>query len=62
MKIADVLKPFRLYSARVNVRHRFYTGIMDVTVSAQNPQVARQLIRSQYGVEDYHIGSVREVK
>jgi hypothetical protein len=62
MKVKDVVTPFKLYSARVYVKQTTYTGNIDVTVSAQNPQLARQLLKSMYGIEDHRIGSIKEIK
>lgn len=62
MKVADVVKPYKVYIARVFVKNPTYTGNMDVTVTAQNLFMARQLMKRQYGITDSVIGSIREMK
>jgi hypothetical protein len=62
MRVAEVVKPYKVYIARVFVRMPTYTGNMDVTVTAQTLFQARQLMKKQYGVTDNVIGSLREMK
>jgi len=62
MKVEDVVKPYKVYTARVFVKQPGYTGNMDVTVTAQNLFMARQLMKRQYGITDNVIGSIREIK
>jgi hypothetical protein len=62
MKVEDVVKPYKVYTARVFVKQPVYTGNMDVTVTAQNLFMARQLMKRQYGITDNVIGSIREIK
>ena len=52
----------RLWTAPVSIKQRNYVGRIDVTVTAPNAQLARQLMKAQYGVQDWEIGSVSEVK
>ena len=52
----------KLWTAPVQIRQPGYTGRIDVTVTAPNAQLARQLMKAQYGVQDWHVGSVKEVK
>jgi hypothetical protein len=51
-----------LWTAPVRIQHPNYVGRIDVTVTAANANQARQLMKAQYGVEDWHIGSIRQVK
>lgn len=62
MKVADVVQPYKMYIARVHVKQPGYTGNMDVTVTAQNLFMARQLMKRQYGITDSVIGSIKEMK
>lgn len=62
MKAREIYPKYRLWTAPVRIRQRNYVGYIDVTVTAANLQDARRLMRSQYGVPDWHVGSVREVK
>jgi hypothetical protein len=62
MKVADVVQPYKMYIARVFVKQPGYTGNMDVTVTAQNLFMARQLMKRQYGITDAVIGTIKELK
>ena len=52
----------KLWTAPVKITQPNYVGYIDVTVTAPNIQLARVLLKAQYGVPDWQIGSVREVK
>jgi hypothetical protein len=53
---------YKLWSAPVRIEHPNYVGRVEVTVTAPNIYVARQLLKSQYGIPDWSIGSIKEVK
>jgi hypothetical protein len=52
----------KLWSAPVRINQRDYVGYIDVTVTAPSLNDARRLMKAQYGVQDWHIGSIKEVK
>jgi hypothetical protein len=52
----------KLWTAPVQIKQPNYVGRIDVTVTAPNMQLARQLMKAQYGVQDWQIGSTVEVK
>jgi len=52
----------KLWSAPVKITQPNYVGYIEVTVTAPNMQLARVLLKAQYGVPDWHIGSVKEVR
>jgi hypothetical protein len=52
----------QLWTAPVHIKQPTYTGYIDVTVTAPNAHTARQLIKAQYGIPDWKVGSVKEVK
>jgi hypothetical protein len=52
----------KLWTASVRIKQPTYTGYIDVTVTAPNAQLARQLMKAQYGVPDWYVGSVKELK
>jgi hypothetical protein len=52
----------KLWTAPVRIVQRDYVGYIDVTVTAANQQDARRLMRAQYNVQNWHIGSVQELK
>jgi hypothetical protein len=62
MKAKEIYPKYKLWSAPVRIKQRGYVGSIEVTVTAANQQQARQLMRAQYGVPDWHVGSVKEVK
>jgi hypothetical protein len=62
MKAREIYPKYKLWSAPVTIQQPNYVGRIEVTVTANNAQDARRLMRAQYGVEDWHIGSVKEVK
>ena len=62
MRVQEIVKPYKLYTARVFVKQPGYTGNMDVSVSAQTIFMARQLMKKMYGITDNVIGSIKEVK
>lgn len=53
---------YKLWVASVRIKQPNYTGYIDVTATAPNIQLARTLMKAQYGVQDWEIGSIREVK
>jgi hypothetical protein len=52
----------KLWSAPVKITQPNYVGYIEVSVTAPNAQLARQLMQAQYGVPLWQIGSVKEVK
>jgi hypothetical protein len=52
----------KLWTAPVKITQPNYVGYIDVTVTAPNAQLARQLLQAQYGVPLWQIGSVKEVR
>ena len=53
---------YNLWTARVQIKQPNYVGRIDVTVTAANAQEARILMKAQYGVENWQIGSVQQVR
>ena len=53
---------YKLWTAPVRIQQPNYVGYIDVTVTAANATDARRLMRAQYGVEEWHIGSTKELK
>lgn len=62
MKAREIYPKYKLWSAPVRIKQPGYVGTIEVTVTAANMQDARRLMRAQYGVPDWHIGSTKEVK
>ena len=62
MKAKEIYPKYKLWTAQVKIKQSNYVGYIDVTVTADNMTDARRLMRSQYGVADWEIGSVKEVR
>jgi hypothetical protein len=62
MKAKEIYPKYKLWSAPVKIQQPNYTGYIEVTVTAATMQDARRLMRAQYGVPDWQVGSVKEVK
>lgn len=62
MKAKDIYPKYKLWTAPVHIKQPTYTGYIDVTVTAPDAHTARQLMKAQYGVPDWKVGSVKEVK
>ena len=60
MRLVEFSDGFDLYSARVRVKNPMYTQGVDVAVYAKNPQMARELLKSQYG-SDSIVADVRKI-
>jgi hypothetical protein len=59
---ASEITNYKLWTAPVQIKQPNYVGRIDVTVTAANAQQARQLMKAQYGVSDWQVGSVKEVR
>ena len=62
MKAKEIYPKYKLWTAPVRIQQSNYVGYIDVTVTAANATEARRLMRAQYGVEEWHVGSVKEVR
>jgi hypothetical protein len=52
----------KLWSAKIKVTNPTYTGYTEAQVWASSANMARQLLKAQFKIEDHHVGSVKEVK
>jgi hypothetical protein len=62
MKAREIYPKYKQWTAPVRIQQPNYVGYIDVTVTADHMTDARRLMRAQYGVPDWHVGSVKEVK
>jgi len=62
VRAKEIYPKYKLWTAPVRIQQPNYVGYIDVTVTANNMQDARRLMKAQYGVEDWHIGSTKELK
>jgi hypothetical protein len=62
MRAKEIVSGARLWSAKIKVTNPTYTGYIDAQVWAPNANLARQLFKSQFRIEDHHVGSVKQVR
>ena len=66
MRAQDIIRgkksPVKTYLVKVKIRQPGYTNIIDTTVQAMNPEMARRLVRVQYNSRDVIIGQPRELR
>jgi hypothetical protein len=62
MRAREIYPKYKLWTAPVKIQQPKHARHTDVTVTAATATDARRLMRSQYGVEEWHVGSVKEVK
>jgi hypothetical protein len=62
MRAKEIYPKYKLWTASVQIKQSNYVGRIDATVTADNAQQARLLMKAQYGVPDWQVGSVKEVK
>jgi len=62
MKVQEVVRPYKMWTAKVYVKQPDYVGTMDVTVTAQNQWMARILLKGMYNVPDHRITGVKELR
>jgi hypothetical protein len=60
--VAQLAPQYNLWTAPVKIKQPNYTGYIDVTVTAPDMRRARTLIKSMYGVQEWQIGSTKQVK
>jgi hypothetical protein len=62
MKAQEIYPKYKLWTAAVKIKQPNYVGYIDVTVTAPDMVTARNLMKAQYGVPDWNVGSVREMR
>ena len=62
MKVQEVVRPYKVWIAKVYVKQPDYVGAMDVTVTAQNQWMARTLLKGMYNVPDHRITGIKELR
>jgi hypothetical protein len=65
MRLAEIAQSktrMKTYLVRLKLRSTGYTQILDTTVQAVNPQMARKIISHQYDSTHVLIGQPREIK
>jgi hypothetical protein len=65
MRLAEITLPktkLKTYVVKLKLKSIGYTQILDTTVQAVNPQMARKIIANQYNSTHVLIGQPKEVK
>lgn len=63
MRASELLKKrLKLYAAKVKLKQPGYTNIIDTTIQARNPEMARRLLKQQYGPSSSLVGQPREIR
>jgi len=65
MRLAEITLPktkLKTYVVKLKLKSIGYTQILDTTVQAVNPQMARKIIATQYNSTHVMIGQPREIK
>lgn len=66
MKITDLLpgsgNSLKTYEIRLRLKQIGYTNIINTTVQARTPEMARRIIRAQYNDRNVIVGQPREIK
>lgn len=64
MRLSEVVKKSRLrtYVVKLRLKQPGYTNLIDTTVMARNPEMARRILRRQYGDKHVVVGQPKELK
>ena len=63
MRASELLKKrLKTYAAKVRLKQPGYTNIIDTTIQARNPEMARRLLRQQYVAQSSLVGQPREIR
>ena len=60
MRAAEFLNGFRVFTTKIKIKQPTYSTQVDVTVFAKNAEMARRILKNQYG-KDALINNVREI-
>jgi len=52
----------RTYAVKLNLRNTSYKNIIDTTIQARNPEMARRILRNMYGERNVIVGQPKEIK
>jgi hypothetical protein len=61
MRAREIIPKFKLFKAKVRIKQPGYSSLVDITVAAKNADMARKLIRQQYGKTSL-ISNVQELR
>ena len=65
MRAQDFINPvkgLKTYIVKVKLKQPGYTNLIDTTVQARTPEMARRILRSQYNNPNVVVGQPKEIK
>lgn len=64
MRLGEIAKKprMRTYAVKLKLKQAGYTNLIDTTIMARNPEMARRILRQQYGDQQIIVGQPRELK
>lgn len=64
MRLGEIAKKprMRTYAVKLKLKQVGYTNLIDTTIMARNPEMARRILRQQYGDQQIIVGQPRELK
>jgi hypothetical protein len=61
MRAKDIIPALTTYAVKIRLPQQGYSTIMDTTVQARTPEMARRMIRAQYGHRTALISQPRRI-
>ena len=55
-------RKLKTYAVKLKLKQPGYTNMVDTTVMARNPEMARRLLRQQYGDKHVVVGQPKELR
>ena len=62
MKAKEIVGSAKQWTAKIRIENPRYVSLVDVTTWAPNITVARNIFKAQYNIQDWHIGSIKQVQ
>lgn len=62
MKAKEIVSGAKQWTAKIRIENPRYVSLVDVTTWAPNIATARNIFKSQYNIQDWHIGSIKQVQ
>lgn len=63
MRLSEIKSTImRTYAVKVRLPQQGYSNIIDLTVQARTPEMARRILRNMYGVNHRILSQPREIK
>jgi hypothetical protein len=62
MKAKEIISGAKQWTAKIRIENPRYVSLVDVMTWAPNAATARNIFKSQYNIQDWHIGSIKQVQ